>query len=210
MNVVVIGGSETGKFGNDLVRQLRNDAHTVKVLSHRKRDEDAAVANFTSLENVIECFNELVKDINSIDILVYNSSINAWPNSAEHYKKNATIKENLYQYGFKIHAVIPHAIAIEALNKMTDTGRIVFVTTDMIYDKARTEHIDMVGYAGGKSYQHHLMLALAKYSGVTVSSISPFFDYANAEKYKQVFNKTYKYVVTHNKEYNGKVFDCWD
>ena len=210
MNVVVIGGSETGKFGNDLVRQLRNDAHTVKVLSHRKRDEDAAVANFTSLENVIECFNELVKDINHIDILLYNTSYNGYPNSETVFTSNGSINEKLYTHGFAVQVIIPHAIAIEALKKMNGNSKLFFMTTDVIYDRERDANLHKLGYYGGKAYQHQLMLALAEHNDkdVTVSSISPYFDYNNKDDYRTAFEKVYNHILGDTQ--NGKVFDCWD
>jgi nucleoside-diphosphate-sugar epimerase len=214
MNIVVIGGGTPGKFGNDVVKLARSQGHRVLVLSHRNKgdDLDKLVTNFSNVDIVVNDFYELVNDIDNIDILLYNTNCGGWPDSAENFKSTGRIKESLYIHGFKIHVVIPHALVLAAMSKMCSESRVVFVTTDMIYDREREKYLDKLGYAGGKSYQHQLMLALAEHNDkeITVSSISPFFDYNEPAQYKIVFKKAYEYLLTHSKESNGKVYDCWD
>lgn len=213
MNVVVVGGGTPGKFGNDVVKRLRNDGHRVLVMSHKQHGAtDSIVANFSSLEKTIDSFNQLTTQLDHIDILLYNTNCDAWPNMPGHYTSTAEIKEKLYIHGFEIQVVIPHALAIEALKKMSVGSRIIFMTTDMIYDKERTIELHRVGYAGGKSYQHQLMLGLSKHNDkdVIVSSISPLFNYNEPSKYKLAFDKAYNYIITHDASCNGKVFNCWE
>jgi len=212
MNVVVIGGSEQGKFGNDLVKRLRTDGHLVRVLSHRARDNqtETVVANFTSLDNVIENFNTLVSEFDSIDILLYNTSYNGYPNNEAVFTSSGSIKEQLYTHGFAVQVMVPHAIAIEALKKMNSSSKIFFMTTDVIFDRERDANLHKLGYYGGKAYQHQLMLALAEHNDkeATVSSISPYFDYNNKEQYKTAFEKVYAHILGNTQ--NGKVYDCWE
>lgn len=214
MNIVVIGGSTPGKFGNDVVRRARSQGHRVLILSHRSRPNsiDTVVANFTSVESTVESFKQLIDQIDHIDLLLYNTSFDSWPNSPEHFQTGAVISEKLYVHGIKVHVIIPHAIVLEAMNYMNDGSRIVFMATDIAYCKHREKYIDRVGYVGGKSYQHQLMLALAEFNNknITVSSISPFFNYNDTVGYNTVFEKAYGYLLTHDKESNGLVFDCWD
>lgn len=215
MNIVVIGGGTHGKFGNDFVNRARQDGHRVLVLSHKKHNTqhpDHASANFTNLENTLYNFCSLIQKIETIDLFLYNSNSGGWPHQENHLHSTATVNESLYIYGFKIHVIIPHALAIEALKKMTDASKIVFMTTDMIYGKEREKYTQLVGYAGGKAYQHQLMIGLANHNdkNVTVSSLSPFFNYDDQKHYKSIFEKAYNYIITHGPEYNCKVFDCWD
>jgi hypothetical protein len=210
MNIVVIGGGSIGKFGNDFVRAAKSAGHTVRVVSHRtSKDTDVSV-NFLNLEEVVEKFISVTSDLDSIDIFLYNTNYKGHPDSEEMFTSQGTIKEKLYMYGFYVHAVVPHRLAIEALKKMNAESKIFFMTTDVIYDRERTENLYKLGYYGGKAYQHQLMLALAECNdkGTIVSSISPFFDYENKSNYANTFSIVYKHIFSNVS--NGKVFDCWE
>lgn len=210
MNIVVVGGGTAGRFGNDFVRKAAVD-HNVLVLSHKNHNiENGRFANFSSPANCVEKFRELVAKIDTIDLLLYNSNMFAHPNKIEDYTSKAKISEKLYHYGFNVHVVIPHLLCIEALNKMNG-GRIVFMTTDCIYERTRIDYTDKVGYYGGKAYLHQLMLSLAHYNdkNVTVSSLSPYFPYNDKEKYKIQFQHAYDYAIGHVENINGTVHDCW-
>jgi hypothetical protein len=210
MNIVVVGGGTFGRFGNDFVRKAKADGHVVRVLSHRTTKDTDATINFLKLEDVVAKFNTITKDLEHIDILLYNSTYKGYPNDSILFTSNGTIKEKLYLHGFYVQVLIPHALAIETLKKATDASKIIFLTTDVIYDRERTENLDHLGYYGGKAYQHQLMLALADCNDkdATVSSISPFFDYENKQKYNETFDVVYKHIFGNTQ--NGKVFDCWE
>jgi hypothetical protein len=85
------------------------------------------------------------------------------------------------------------------------------MTTDVIYDRNRIENSDKLGYYGGKSYQHQLMLALADHNdkNVTVSSISPYFNYEDRASYTKTFSNVYNHIMTES-VVNRTVFDCWE
>lgn len=207
MNILVIGGGEPGKFGSDFVLRARSEGHNVRVLSHRKRRDTDCAVNFSSTEDVIN----KIKSSDSIDIMIYNTSVFGYPNEPQNYTAGTIVNEKLYLFNFRLHVTIPHAIATAAMNHM-DGGKIMFITSDMVHDKERNKYLEHVGYCGGKAYQHQLMLALAEYNDkdITVSSISPFFNYNVKDEYKSVFNKVYDYVFDHGKEMNGKIFECFD
>lgn len=213
MNILVIGGGEYGKFGNDFVTKAREDGHRVLVLSHRRRadDPDQVIANFTSTNDIIEKVNFLCKSVDQIDIMLYNTSADGEPRVPIAYTSGGIINESLYLFNFRLHAVIPHAIANTVMEYMRG-GKMIFITTDMIHDRERSKYLENVGYCGGKAFQHQLMLALAEYNdrNLTVSSISPFFDYNNKECYKSVFDAAYNYIFDHGEEMNGKIFECFD
>lgn len=205
MNIVVVGGGEPGKFGNDFVCRSKTEGHIVHSISHRKR-VGSVFANFTNIDDVISKL-----PVDHIDILLYNTSVDGYPNIPQNFHSGQQINEKLYEYSFRVHCIIPHAVCNAAMERM-DGGKIVFVTTDMIHDPERSKYLDHLGYAGGKAYQHQLMLALAEHNNknVTVSSISPMFNYNNQGEYRRSFDKAYDYILTHGPEYNGKIFECFD
>lgn len=210
MNIVVIGGGMFGRFGNDFVRKSKDSGHTVRVLSHRSHPDADDTINFLSVENAVTKFNGVTNDLDRIDILLYNSTYNGYPNDKKLYTSDGVIKEKLYVHGFYVQVVIPHSLCIEALKKMDASSKIIFMTTDVIYDRERTQNLDHLGYYGGKAYQHQLMLALADCNdrGAIVSSVSPFFDYDNKTEYIKSFDKVYNHIF--GETHNGKVYDCWE
>jgi nucleoside-diphosphate-sugar epimerase len=215
MNIVVIGGGQTGKFGNDVVVKARQQGHRVLVLSHRNygvSNPDSVVTSFIDIDKTVEDFETLISNVDTIDLLLYNSNNGGYPDSAKDFHSTSVINERRYLQGFRVHVMVPHALSLVAMKKMSKGSRIVFMTTDMIHSKERDKYLELLGYAGGKSYQHHLMLALAHNNDkdVVVSSISPHFDYNDKELYKSVFGKAFEYLMNPNTNLNAKVFDCWD
>lgn len=209
MNIVVVGGGTFGRFGNDFVRKARADGHTVKVLSHRTNKDTDAVINFLDVENAVNGFNTVTQDLTTIDLFLYNTTYKGYPSSSLLFTSAGVIKEKLYMHGFYVQVIIPHSLCIEALKKMNSLSKIIFMTTDVIYDRERTENLEHLSYYGGKAYQHQLMLALAGCNDkdVTVSSVSPYFDYDNTQQYNKSFTRVYEHIF--GKTDNGKVFDCW-
>lgn len=215
MNIVVIGGSEKNKFGNDFLLKATKEGHTVYNLSHRNRPnlpDNTIVCNFSDINDVRNKFNDLVRAIDHIDIVLYNTNPVGYPNTVDKYRSDAEINVKLYQHGFSTHVIAAHVIAVDALKKMSDKSKFVFMTTEVVFEKERYSYIDKVGYYGGKAYQHQLMLALAHYNDkkAVFSAVSPFFDYTNDIKYKERFQSAYEYIMTHDRTYNGRVFDCFD
>jgi hypothetical protein len=210
MNIVVVGGGRFGQFGNDFVRRAKSEGHTVRVLSHRTTDDTDATLTFLTAEDAVTKFNVVTQNLNDIDILLYNSAYKGYPDDPSLFTSKGVIKEKLYVHGFYVQAIIPHALSIEALKKMSSQSKIVFMTTDVIYDRERTVGLHKLGYYGGKAYQHQLMLALAEHNdkGISVSSISPMFDYEDRKLYSKQFDTVYAHIFGPTR--NGKVYDCWE
>ncbi len=210
MNIVVVGGGTFGRFGNNFVRQAKADGHVVRVLSHRTNDDTDATLTFLTAEDAVTKFNSITQDLDTIDVLLYNSTYKGYPDDPSTFTSNGKIKDKVYVHGFYVHVIIPHALSIEALKKMTADSKILFMTTDVIYDRERNNNLYKLAYYGGKAYQHQLMLALAEHNDkqATVSSISPMFDYEDKTNYDRTFDVVYKHIFGPTQ--NGKVYDCWE
>jgi nucleoside-diphosphate-sugar epimerase len=210
MNIVVVGGGTFGHFGNDFVRQAKAEGHDVRVLSHRTSKDTNETINFLNPYDVVSKFNSATEEFKHIDIFLYNTTYKGYPDDVNNFTSQSVINEKLYLYGFYVNVIVPHRLAIEALKRMNNTSKILFMTTDVIYDRERSEQLHKLSYYGGKAYQHQLMLALAKCNDkdAIVSSISPYFDYENKENYKKAFEQVYEHIFS--KTENGKVFDCWN
>jgi hypothetical protein len=210
MNIVIVGGGTPGHFGNDFVNRAKLEGHAVRVLSHRTSKDTNERINFLDVEGAVSKFKCVTEDFNKIDILLYNSVYKGIPDSDVHFTSKGTFSEKLYVYGFYVNVIVPHRLSVEALKKMDNNSKILFMTTDVIYDREREENLCKLSYYGGKAYQHQLMLALADCNdkSATVSSISPYFNYEDKAEYKKAFEEVYAHIFSKTK--NGKVFDCWN
>jgi hypothetical protein len=215
MNICVVGGGTPGKFGYDFVQRARLDGHVVKVLSHRDHghnDSDSEFANFNNSADVLEKFQNLIKDFDNLDIFLYNSNPGGYPYGASEFQSTTSVNEDAYIHTLKAHVIIPHFLATESLKNMLPGSKIIFMTTGLVMDLRRKMLADMSGYAGGKAWQTQLMLSLAQHNDrkVIVSAISPFFSRDNQEKYRSVVDKIYNYVFEHDFEHNGKIAEFYE
>jgi hypothetical protein len=215
MNIVVIGGGKPGKFGNDFCNRARSEGHDVYVISHKDygtNDPKHIVADFSSEVSIKQSFLSLTKDLEKIDLFLYNSNAHHYPGRPDELQSTATISKEKWVEALTMHVVIPHVLAIESLKKMTAGCGIVFMTSGMSYDLKRKEWTSNVGYAGLKGMQNHLMIGLAHNNdkGAIATCVSPHFPYDNAENYSMVFNHVYNYITTLTEESNGKIRGIWD
>jgi len=215
MNIVVIGGGSPGKFGNDFCNRARSEGHDVYVISHKDygtNDPKHVVADFSNEDNVKQTFLNLTKDLEKIDLFLYNSNACHYPGRPDELQSTAIISKTKWVEALTMHVVIPHILAIASLKKMTTGSGIVFMTSGMSYDLKRKEWTSNVGYAGLKGVQNHLMIGLAHDNdkGAIATCVSPHFPYDNAENYNMVFNHVYNYITTLTEESNGKIRGIWD
>lgn len=215
MNIVVIGGGKPGKFGNDFCNRARSEGHDVYVISHKDygtNDPKHIVADFSNEDNIRQSFVTLTKDLDKIDLFLYNSNAHHYPGRPDELQSTATISKEKWVEAFTMHVIIPHVLAIESLKKMTTGCGIVFMTSGMSYDLKRKEWTSNVGYAGLKGMQNHLMIGLAHNNdkGAIATCVSPHFPYEDAEKYSMIFNHTYDYITSLTEESNGKIRGIWD
>ncbi len=213
MNIVVVGGGQPGKFGNDVVLRARSQGHRVLVISHQPyQDPDLAVADFGQVASVIDAFKTVTAGIDTVDLMLYNSNCASYPNKTADFNSTAIVNEERYFDALRIHAVIPHAVTVECSKKMQAGGRVVYMSSWSALNFKNSDWADNVGYAGGKAYQTRLMMAFAKHNdrGLICSAVYPHFDYADKEKYQGVFDQVYNYMTTHDKSYNGKIVGISD
>ena len=210
MNVIVVGGGSPNKFGNDLVNRLRGEGHDVYILSHRDNgtnDLKQVIADFSSFDDVLDKFKTILTALPNLDLLVYNSNCGNYPATEDDLKSTSLVNDKEWQQTFLVHVIIPHALSIEALKKMSSNSKMVFMSSGLAIDYKRTEWTNAVGYASGKAGQTQLMLGLAHNNdkGVIVTSILPFFQYDNKEIYQTIFERAYNYISNLSIENNGKM-----
>lgn len=210
MNIVVVGGGQPGKFGNDFCLRARREGHNVFILSHKNYnngDPQHLYADHSERQHVVEAFNELTKDIDNIDIFLYNGRMEGYPGKPEDFHSTAKINSLGYYSNLHFTLLLPHVLSIEALKKMSQGSKIVFLTTGMATKFDRTDYTEMSGYAGLKAAQIHLMIALAHHNdrGAWASSVSPHFPYEDQQAYRGMFNKVYDYILNFDQSKNGSV-----
>jgi len=210
MNIVVFGGGEPGKFGNDFCNLARSQGHNVFILSHRDYatgDPQHSYTDVSERQTVVNDFNRLTQSIDHIDIFVYNGRVDGYPSNPDNFKSTATISSFNWHANLYITVVLAHVLSVEALKKMSSGSKIVFLTTRMALEFERTEYTEFAGYAGLKAAQTHLMIALAHHNdrGAFVSSVSPHFQYDDRSKYEIVFKRVYDYILEFDQTQNGKI-----
>jgi hypothetical protein len=117
MNIIVVGGGTTNRFGNDFVVRAKTEGHTVRVLSHRSSKDSNTTTNFLNLEETVSKFKSITEELPVIDILIYNSNYKGHLDDKKLFTSQAILKEKLYLYGFYVHAIVPHALSVESLKK---------------------------------------------------------------------------------------------
>lgn len=196
MNVVIFGAGNHKKFGARILKKFEENNHNVIAISHMSKN-NILKANFSNPTDVVEKFKEITKKIDKIDLIIYNTSINSYPNEESFFKPGAVINEKLYNYGLLIHVVIPHMIAVNSMNKL---GTFIFMTSQMAFDIERDEHLQKCGYTGGKNFQHQLMQSLAAYNDPIFTSLSVFEPEKNIDK-------IYDIIINIDSRSNGKIID---
>lgn len=210
MNIVVFGGGEPGKFGNDFCNLAQQQGHNVFILSHRDYatgDPQHAHVDCNQRELVVEAFNRLTQSINNIDIFLYNGRMDGYPGNIEDFKSTANVSSQAWNNNLYITVILAHVLSIEALKKMSAGSKIVFLTTGMAVKFDRTDYTEMAGYAGIKAAQTHLMISLAHHNdrAAIACSISPHFPYEDRTAYNIVFRKVYDYILEFDQTQNGKI-----
>jgi NAD(P)-dependent dehydrogenase (short-subunit alcohol dehydrogenase family) len=210
MNIVVFGGGEPGKFGNDFCTLAREQGHKVFILSHRDYatgDPQHAHTDISERQYVVDDFRRLTQSIDHIDIFVYNSRGDGYPSRPEDFVSTSRVSSLNWHVNLHTTVILAHVLSIEALKKMRQGSKLVFLTTGMAFDFERSEYTSMAGYAGLKAAQTHLMIALAHHNdrGAIATSVSPHFPYEDPEAYKTVFKRVYDYVLGFDQNQNGKI-----
>jgi len=214
MNIVVIGGGTPGRFGNDFCVRARNEGHDVYIMSHidhGTNDPKHKVANFNSPDIFLQQYKQLIENLDTIDILLYNSTGGSGIFATSQLQSIGRYEGVGWEDALKLHVIIPHLTILESLKKMSKGSGIVFMTSDQSYNLKKTQLTSFVGYSGFKGMQNHLMIGLAYNNDkeAIATSVSAHFPYENKKEYAEIFNNIYEYITTLTEESNGKIRSFW-
>lgn len=216
MNIIIVGGGTKGKFGNDFVIKARSEGHRVYILSHEDNgdnDPDLHVISFDFSKSLMDKLEVLLPQIDSIDIIIYNSNPGGYPNNGyDDLTSRAWLNEQNYYNTLRHHVVYPHLLILWCYSLLKEQSKIVFMTTGLALSYKTHDWQFQVGYLGAKSWQTHLMTAFSKYNDKSLifSSIAPYFNYDNREQYNEVFDAVYNYILNHDNSYNGKIVRAYN
>ena len=214
-NIVVIGGATPNKFGNEFVCQAREAGHRVKVLTWRQLPQpmaDTAWADFNDIKALTSAFRNLVSDLDHIDILLYNANGDSYPDDARLFTTNCGgIDPASYHRALAVQVMAPHALSLAALPRMDSTSALIFMTSNLGLDHERTDHTQLCGYAGGKSWQTYLMTAFAYHNdrGVISTAISPFLDYNDDARRLANVARIVDFAVNIDRSSNGRIVEFY-
>ena len=210
MNVVIIGGGTPGKFGNHLALRMRDDGHNVYIVSHRNHHtghpHDIS-ANFETTQGVVNAFNEVTKDVDIIDMIIFNSNAGSYPSTEDCFTSTSIVDLKRWEENVTLACHIPHVLGVEALKRMNENSKIIFMISYMAVLFNRKEWTGHAGYAGTKAMQAHLMRAFAEHNdkGAIATALAPHFRYDEPEIYKQTFELVYNYINTITIKDNSKI-----
>jgi hypothetical protein len=215
MNILVIGGGgQPGHFGRDFCDRARLDGHSVYVISHRDYgtgDPKQISADFNNPSSVVGAFRTVMQGVDHLDMMLYNSSAYGYPNNTNDFQSTTRVDIQAHYLNYNTYILYPHLLSIEALKIMNKNSKIIFLTTGLtlnwMWEDEKSDLTRLAGYIGGKSFQNHLMIGLANYNDkeVTVTSLSPHFDYTNVDVYKSSLELTYHRILNVGARDNGKI-----
>lgn len=208
MNICVFGGGGSlGRFGPDFCQRATGDGHNVYTISHT--DHPASItANFANTADVVHQFESVASKI-TLDLVIYNTTASGYPDQPNCFAADHEYQEQHWLDSVRIHAAIPHAVALKSMQYMQPGSAMVFMTSGISWEHDRTYSTWAAGYAGGKAMQNHLMLALAQHNnrGMIFTSIAPHF---TPQTYPNIFEKIYQHVMTIDQQHNGQVLRFWN
>jgi len=207
-NILVVGAGAPNKFGHQFVKKAREEGNRVIVFSHKNHNTsniDDRHINYNDANQVKSKCVELANELPVIDIILFNHVGAAYPDSGEQLFN----EPNMAHYNQTIATAvgIPHLIIASLFNNLIAGSRVVYMGSTMALEYEREHYISGVGYPSAKSFAMHLMSSMARCrtKEVTFSSMCPYFLYDQPELYKQTFEQTYNYILTHDDSVNGKL-----
>ena len=208
MNIVIVGaGNDPQRFGGYFKQVAEEAEHTVYTFSYRLET--------TALEDVPVIFEldvlDRIPEGETIDLFLYNSIGGFYPGQPKHYSSLHDVNMYEWQKSILINAAIPHKLSTMALRKMDENSSIVFMTSSASYLINRDNYLEMAGYFGTKGAMNQLMRAMAEYNdkGTTVYTMAPHIPYENPEQARLILKKLTDYILSMNKESNGKILQCY-
>lgn len=207
-NILVVGGGTPDKFGNQFVNKARDDGNRVIVFSHKDHKTnhiDDRYINYDDTKQVKSKCVELVNELPVIDIILFNHNGSGYPSSTIQLFKEPNPVE--YNQSISRAVTIPHLIIASLYDKLIAGSKVVYMGTAMSLQYEREFYPEGAGYPGAKSYAMHLISTMARCrtKEITFSCMCPYFLYDKPELYKQTFDQTYSYILTHDDSANGKL-----
>lgn len=202
MNILIIGpGIDEKRFGQYFISLAKKDLHHVYEFSFRSNEE--------TIENIRLKFADKISTIDKIDLLLYNSFHPGNPSQPEDYNINHKINYDECIGGYVTNCLMPYVFCIEALSKMDEQSKVVFMTTTGSFSPS-LKYSKYSGYFGTKAAQNHLMWGFSDFNdkGVTFCSMSPHFPYEDEQTVKMVMDEAYKKIININTKDSGQIFLC--
>jgi hypothetical protein len=207
MNIIILGGGTKGKFGNDFVQQARSEGHRVIVFSHINHytfNVDDRILNYTDIKKTDYALWQIVWEMPVIDLIVFNQKGSGYPQT-----QDILSEPNFENYNFLMlnHVIMPHLVISKLYNNLNTGSKVVFIGSTMAFEYDRDHSASEIGYPGAKSFATHLMSSLARVrtKPITFSTLCVHLPYDQPDFYKQVFEKLYNYILTHDDSFNGKI-----
>ena len=207
-NILVVGGGTPDKFGNQFVHKARDDGNRVIVFSHKDHKTnhiDDRYINYDDTKQVKSKCVELVNELPVIDIILFNHNGSGYPSSTNQLFREPNPDE--YNKSISRAITIPHLIIASLYDNLIAGSKVVYMGTVMSLQYEREFYPEGAGYPGAKSYAMHLISTMARCrtKEITFSCMCPYFLYDKPELYKQTFDQTYNYILTHDDSANGKL-----
>lgn len=207
-NILVVGGGTPGKFGNQFVKKARDDGHRVVNFSHKDHNTghiDDRHINYNDIRQVKNKCAELSTEMPVIDIILFNQNGAGYPGTVEQLFKEPNLLE--YNQTITRAVTVPHQIIASLYNNLIPGSRVVYMGSTMSFLYERENYTEHVGYPSAKSFAMHLISAMAKgrTKEITFSCMCPYFLYDKPDLYKNIFDQTYSYILTHDDSFNGKI-----
>jgi hypothetical protein len=207
-NILVVGAGIPGKFGNQFVTKARDDGNRVIVFSHKDHKTnhiDDRYIKYDDTKQVKSKCVELANELPVIDIILFNQNGSGYPSSTNQLFNEPNPVE--YHHSIDRAVTIPHLIIASLYNNLINGSKVLYMGTAMALQYEREFYPEGVGYPGAKSYAMHLISTMARCrtKEITFSCMCPYFLYDKPDLYKQTFDQTYNYILTHDDSVNGKL-----
>lgn len=214
MNIIVLGGGATGKFGNDFAIKARSEGHRVVIFSHKCNetgDVDQHVIDYNDFDSTQDIFTTVIEKISSIDIVLINQNGISYPNIDEHFDHEHVDPSSYYQM-LNLHSITTHLLLTITYPKMLDGSKVLYMSTGLAYRMLSEDRHPYSGYAAIKAFMTHIIIGLAnnRKKKIIYTTVSPHFTYDNINRYQMIFDNLYEWILKHDDTFNGKMISAWD
>lgn len=212
LNICVIGGGTKGRFGNDFCLRAKSEGHNVYILSHKNygnNDPNHLDADFDTGSNVVSRFEELIKNIEHLDIFLYNTVSGKGPWDENDFKSTSKFfSEDDWLYNLRINTIIPYNLSICALKKMNADSKLIYMTTGRSFNMDDDNPPFIPSYYGTKAFANHIMKAFSAYNdkqAIATSITGNFTYHDDLERYSKTLQNAYNHIMNIDRTHNGKI-----